>query len=133
MALQEHQQTLTVTTEILSQNNRFDPQIHSHKQYEQSSFIHIEHLYSASSRELHRGGPDSSTAKKSSYPWSFSLNLFVSSCLIGRQTLRTCPPVNVIPGVVQYKGPSIKYVTLEGRRSEVRQFVTRGGVKIRPK
>src|SRR6218665_282653 len=30
------------------------------------SFIHIEHLYSASSRELFRGAPDSSTAKKSS-------------------------------------------------------------------
>ena len=30
------------------------------------SFIHTEHLYSASSRELLRGAPDSSTAKKSS-------------------------------------------------------------------
>ena len=30
------------------------------------SFIRIEHLYSASSRELLRGAPDSSTAKKSS-------------------------------------------------------------------
>src|SRR6218665_2025223 len=30
------------------------------------SFIHIEHLYSASSRELFRGAPDSSTAEKSS-------------------------------------------------------------------
>jgi len=30
------------------------------------SFIHIEHLYSASSRELLRGAPNSSTAKKSS-------------------------------------------------------------------
>ena len=30
------------------------------------SFIHIEHLYSASSRELLRSAPDSSTAKKSS-------------------------------------------------------------------
>ena len=30
------------------------------------SFIHIEHLYSASSRELLRDAPDSSTAKKSS-------------------------------------------------------------------
>ena len=30
------------------------------------SFIHIEHLYSASSRELLRGAPDYSTAKKSS-------------------------------------------------------------------
>ena len=30
------------------------------------SFIHIEHLYSASSRELLRGAPDFSTAKKSS-------------------------------------------------------------------
>src|SRR6218665_1324929 len=29
------------------------------------SFIHTEHLYSASSRELLRGAPDSSTAKKS--------------------------------------------------------------------
>ena len=29
------------------------------------SFIHIEHLYSASSRKLLRGAPDSSTAKKS--------------------------------------------------------------------
>ena len=28
------------------------------------SFIHTEHLYSASSRELLRGAPDSSTAKK---------------------------------------------------------------------
>ena len=31
-----------------------------------NSFIHTEHLYSASSRELLRGAPDSSTAKKSS-------------------------------------------------------------------
>jgi len=31
-----------------------------------SSFIHTEHLYSASSRELLRGAPDSSTAKRSS-------------------------------------------------------------------
>ena len=30
------------------------------------SFIHTEHLYSASSRKLLRGAPDSSTAKKSS-------------------------------------------------------------------
>jgi len=30
------------------------------------SFIHIAHLYSASSRELLRGAPDSSTAKKRS-------------------------------------------------------------------
>ena len=30
------------------------------------SFIYTEHLYSASSRELLRGAPDSSTAKKSS-------------------------------------------------------------------
>src|SRR6218665_2177589 len=30
------------------------------------SFIHIEHLYSTSSRELLRGAPDRSTAKKSS-------------------------------------------------------------------
>jgi len=30
------------------------------------SFIHTEHLYSASSRGLLRGAPDSSTAKKSS-------------------------------------------------------------------
>ena len=30
------------------------------------SFIRIEHLYSASSRELLRGVPDSSTAKKNS-------------------------------------------------------------------
>src|SRR6218665_3850552 len=30
------------------------------------SFIHTEHLYSASSRELLRGTPDSSAAKKSS-------------------------------------------------------------------
>jgi len=30
------------------------------------SFIHIEHLYSASSRELLRGAPNSNTAKKSS-------------------------------------------------------------------
>src|SRR6218665_3853333 len=30
------------------------------------SFIHTDHLYSASSRELLRGAPDSSTAKKSS-------------------------------------------------------------------
>ena len=30
-----------------------------------NSFIHTEHLYSASSRELLRGAPDSSTAKKS--------------------------------------------------------------------
>ena len=30
------------------------------------SFIHIKHLYSASSRELLRGAPDSSTAKRSS-------------------------------------------------------------------
>ena len=30
------------------------------------SFIHIEHLYRASSRELLRGASDSSTAKKSS-------------------------------------------------------------------
>ena len=30
------------------------------------SFIHTEHLYTASSRELLRGAPDSSTAKKSS-------------------------------------------------------------------
>jgi len=30
------------------------------------SFIHTEHLYSVSSRELLRGAPDSSTAKKSS-------------------------------------------------------------------
>src|SRR6218665_955381 len=30
------------------------------------SFIHTEHLYSASSRELLRGAPDSSTAKKRS-------------------------------------------------------------------
>jgi len=30
------------------------------------SFIHTEHLHSASSRELLRGAPDSSTAKKSS-------------------------------------------------------------------
>src|SRR6218665_2141186 len=30
------------------------------------SFIHPEHFYSASSRELLRGAPDSSTAKKSS-------------------------------------------------------------------
>src|SRR6218665_2087148 len=30
------------------------------------SFIHTEHLYSASSRELLRGAPDSSTSKKSS-------------------------------------------------------------------
>ena len=29
------------------------------------SFIHTEHLYSASSRELLRGAPNSSTAKKS--------------------------------------------------------------------
>jgi len=29
------------------------------------SFIHIEHLYSTSSRKLSRGAPDSSTAKKS--------------------------------------------------------------------
>jgi len=33
---------------------------------DKSSFIHIEHLYSASSRELLRGAPDSSTAKRSS-------------------------------------------------------------------
>ena len=33
------------------------------------SFIHTEHLYSASSRELLRGAPDSSTAKKSSMTW----------------------------------------------------------------
>jgi len=31
-----------------------------------NSFIHTEHLYSASSRELPRGASDSSTAKKSS-------------------------------------------------------------------
>src|SRR6218665_1348297 len=34
--------------------------------YPYYSFIHTEHLYSASSRELLRGAPDSSTAKKSS-------------------------------------------------------------------
>src|SRR6218665_1718414 len=33
---------------------------------ESYSFIHTEHLYSASSRELLKGAPDSSTAKKSS-------------------------------------------------------------------
>ena len=33
--------------------------------YQAHSFIHTEHLYSASSRELLRGAPDSSTAKKS--------------------------------------------------------------------
>ena len=33
------------------------------------SFIHIEHLYSASSRELLRGAPDSSTVKESSISW----------------------------------------------------------------
>src|ERR1043165_6544156 len=31
------------------------------------SFIHIKHLYSAPSRKLLRGAPDSSTAKKSSF------------------------------------------------------------------
>src|SRR5688572_12945457 len=31
------------------------------------SFIHIEHLYSAPSRKLLRGAPDSSTAKKNSF------------------------------------------------------------------
>src|SRR6218665_996481 len=32
-----------------------------------SSFIHTEHLYSASSRELLRGAPDSCTAKRSKH------------------------------------------------------------------
>ena len=35
-------------------------------QFQIHSFIHTEHLYSASSRELLRGAPYSSTAKKSS-------------------------------------------------------------------
>src|SRR6218665_2179426 len=38
------------------------------------SFIHTEHLYSASSRELLRGAPDSSTAKKSSI-WNYIYSL----------------------------------------------------------
>jgi len=33
------------------------------------SFIHIEHLHSASSRELLRGAPDSSTLKRAVLRW----------------------------------------------------------------
>jgi len=47
-----------VTERIRDGNGNYSEFIHS--------FIHIEHLYSASSRELLRGTPGSSTAKKSS-------------------------------------------------------------------
>jgi len=40
--------------------------LHLMSSLQQHSFIHIEHLYSASSRKLLRGAPDSSTTKKSS-------------------------------------------------------------------
>jgi|SRR6218665_3009459 len=53
------------------------------------SFIHTEHLYSASSRELLRGAPDSSTAKKSSlclYCVCFNVIGYVTTKLLQQDT-----------------------------------------------